>query len=74
MCLKESFVPDCRKVSSVVPVLKNVGEKSSAKNVRLVKLLSVVSEVFEKLVNDSLVDHLEKCGLLSDFKYSFRSS
>ena len=31
-CLKESCFPDCWKVSSVVPVLKNVGERSTAKN------------------------------------------
>ena len=30
-CLKESYFPDCWKVSSVVPVFKNVGEKSTAK-------------------------------------------
>ena len=35
---------------------------------------SVVSKVFEKLVNDSIVDHLRKCGLFSDFQYAFRSS
>ena len=37
-------------------------------------LLSVVSKVSEKLVNNKIVDHLEKCGLFSDFQYSFRSS
>ena len=73
-CLKESCFPDCWKVSSVVPVFKNVGERSTAKNYRLVSLLSVVSKVFEKLVNNSIVDHLERCGLLSDFQYGFRSS
>ena len=31
-CLKESCFPDCWKVSSVVPVFKNVGEMSTAKN------------------------------------------
>ena len=31
-CLKESYFPDCWKVSSVVPAFKNVGERSSAKN------------------------------------------
>ena len=31
-------------------------------------------EVFEKLVNNGIVDHLEKCDLFSDFQYSFRSS
>ena len=28
----------------------------------------------EKLVNNRIVDHLEKCGLFSNFQYSFRSS
>ena len=50
-------------VSLVVPVFKNVGERSTAKNYRPVSLLSVVSKVFEKLVNNRIVDHLEKCGL-----------
>ena len=74
MCLKESYYPDCWKVSLVVPVFKNVGERSTAKNYRPVTLLSVVSKVFEKLVNKRIVDHLENCGLFSDFQYGFRSS
>ena len=73
-CLKESCFPDCWKVSSVVPVFKNVGERSTAKNYRPVSLLSVVSKVFGKLVNNRIVDHLEKCGLFSDFQYGFMSS
>ena len=58
----------------MVPVSKNVGERSTAKNYRPVSLLSVVSKVFEKFVNNRIVDHLEECGLLSDFQYGFRSS
>ena len=73
-CLKESCFPDCLKVSSVVPVFKKVGERSTAKNYCSVSLLSVVSKVFERLVNNRIVDHLEKCGLFSDFQYGFRSS
>ena len=73
-CLKESCFPECWKVSSVVPLFKNVGERSAAKNYYPVSLLSVISKVFEKLVNDRIVDHLEKCGLFSDFQYGFRSS
>ena len=57
-CLKESCFPDCWKVSSVVPVFKNVGERSTAKNYRPVSLLSVVNKVFEKLVNNRIVNHL----------------
>ena len=74
MCLKESCFPDCWKVSSVVPVFNNVGGKSTAKNYCPVSLLSLVSKVFEKLVNNRLVDYLEKCGLFPDFQYGFRSS
>ena len=58
----------------MVPVFKNVEERSTAKNYRPVSLLSVVSKVFENLVNNGIVDHLEKCGLFSDFQYGFRSS
>ena len=73
-CLKEPCFPDCWKVSSVVPVFNNVRERSTAKNYCPVSLLSVVSKVFEKLLNNRIVDHLEKCCLFSDFQYGFRSS
>ena len=53
----------------MVPVFKNVGERSTVKYYRLVSLLSVVSKVFEKLVSNRTVDHLEKCDLFSDFQY-----
>ena len=55
MCLKESCFPHCWKFLSVVPVFKNIGERSTAKNYHPVSLLSVVSEVFEKLVNNRIV-------------------
>ena len=74
VCLKESSFPVFWKVSSVVPVFKNVEERSTAKKYCPVSLLSVVSKVFEKLVNSRIVDHLEKFGLFSDFQYGFRSS
>ena len=74
MCLKESCSPDCWKVSLMVPVFKNVGERSTDKSYRPVSLLSVVNKIFEKLVNNRIADHLEKCGLFSDFQYGFRSS
>ena len=72
-CLKESCFPDCWRVSSVVPVFKNVEERSAAKYCRPVGFLSVVSGVFEGLVNIRIVDHLEKSDLFSDFQYGFRS-
>ena len=57
MCLKESFVPECQKVASVVPIFKNLGERLAPKNCLTVSLLSVVSKVFEQFVKNKLVDH-----------------
>ena len=74
MCPKESCFPDRGKVSSVAPIFENVGERSTAKNYCPVSLLSVVSKVFKKLVNNRIVGHLQKFGLISNFQYGFRSS
>ena len=74
MFLKESCFSDCWKISLVLSVFKNVGERSTAKNYVPVSILSVVSNVFEKLVNNRIVDHLERSDFFSDFQYGFRSS
>ena len=39
-----------------------------------VSLLSVVSKIFGKLINNRIVNHLEKCGHFSDFQWGFRLS
>ena len=56
----------------MLPIFKNVGERSAAKNYYSISLF-LVHKVFEKLVN-RIVDQLEKCGLFSDFQYGFRPS
>ena len=43
----------------MVPVFKNVGEKSTGKSYYPVSLLSVASKVFEKLVNNRSANHRE---------------
>ena len=57
----------------MVPVFKNGEERSASKtNALLVFFLWLVKS--EKLVNDRIVDHLEKNGLFSNFQYGFSSS
>ena len=70
--LSKASGPDCIPVV----VLKNCELELSyklAENYHPVSLLSVVSKVFEKLLNNRIVDHLEKCDLNSDFQFGFRS-
>ena len=45
----------------MVLTFRNVGEKSDAKNYHPVSLCSMIFGIFEKLVNNRLVDQLEKC-------------
>ena len=42
-----------------------LGKGLLLKTTILVSLLSVVSKVFEKLLNNKIVDHLKRCGLFS---------
>ena len=58
------------------PLFKNVAQESStAKKATAEKsLLSVVGKVFRKLVNNRIVDYLEKCDLFTDLQYGSRSS
>ena len=62
-CPKEFCFPDCWKVSPMVLVFKNVVQRSTAKNYHPVSLLSMVSKVLEKLVNNRILNYLEKFGL-----------
>ena len=68
LCLKESYFPDCWNVSSVVHITENFGEVSTVKNYRPVSLLSVISKVIKKLVNN------REIWPFSDFQYGFRLS
>ena len=72
MCLKESCFPNCWKVSWLVPVFKNVGERSRFKNYCPAGLFSVVGKVFKRPVNNRLVDH-PKLWPFSNIQYAFRS-
>ena len=47
----------------MVPVFKNVGERSTAKSYCALSLLSVVRKVLENVVNNRIVDQLGTCGL-----------
>ena len=53
--------------------LRMLGKGLLPETSTLFSLFSVVSEVFEKLVNMRIIDHLQNFGLFSDFQYGFRS-
>ena len=72
LCFRHGIQPAMWKTASVVPVHKKQS-RSALKNYRPVSLLSVVSKVMEKIVNKSLMNHMEKRNLLSAHQFGFRS-
>ena len=50
--------------ASVVLMFENIWEKSAIKNYHTVSIFFVVNKLYEKLVNNMLVDHFEKFGFL----------
>ena len=58
----------------MVPVFKNVWERSTAKNYHPISLLSVVCKVFKKFVDNRIVGCMEKCAFSSMVLINCRSS
>ena len=73
-CVKEKCFPSSWKVSSICPVFKNSGERSSPSQYRPISLLSVISKIFESILNRHILNHLSKNNLLVDVQYGFRSA
>ena len=55
-------------------VLQNAGLHSAPSQYRPINLLSVISKLFEVVINHRILGHLTKKNLLSDSQYGFRSA
>ena len=73
--INKSFVtghfPDSLKLGKVVPIFKT-GSKHEISNYRPIIILSIFSEVFEKIVQNRLMHFIDQHGLLSDSQFGFR--
>jgi ribonucleases P/MRP protein subunit RPP40 len=69
--LEEGIVPIDWKSANVCPIFKK-GSKDQTSNYRPVSLTSQISKLFESILRDILVDHLEKNALLADSQHGFR--
>ena len=56
---EEGIFPDNFKIARICPIYKGKGSKSNPDNYRPISVLSVVARLFEKLVHDQLLKHLE---------------
>ncbi|KAL7646845.1 UNVERIFIED_CONTAM: hypothetical protein RMT77_002101 [Armadillidium vulgare] len=71
LCLSTSTFPSCWKRALIQPVPKK-GDPSQPSNYRPISLTSVLSKVFESILNRKIWKHLNSSNLISDRQYGFR--
>jgi len=71
--MDEGSVPDDWRKTNVSPLFKK-GIRSQAENCRPVSLTSLVCKIFESLIRDVLVTHLESLQFIMDSRHGFRKS
>ena len=69
--LNTGNVPCDWRKANVMPIFKK-GQKSSPSNYRPVSLTSVICKLFERILQNKIVDHLEKNSLLKNSQHGFR--
>ena len=71
--LRVGVVPNSLKVAKVVPIYKS-GPKDQFSNYRPISVLPFFSKLLEKIVNNRLVEYLNKWSILTQNQYGFRSN
>ena len=69
--LDSGVVPDDWKAANVTPIHKS-GSRSYASNYRPISLTSQVCKVFESIMRDAMVQHLESNDLITGAQHGFR--
>ena len=72
-CLNQSIFPDIWERSNILPIHKK-GDKQIISNYRTVSLLPICGKIFERLIFNSLYEHVEENKLLSVHQSGFRSN
>ena len=71
---KQGKYPNAWKSAIVQPILKHGCDKTEPSNDRPISIVSAVAKVFEKCINQQLVNYLEINKIVSDKQFGFRQS
>ena len=70
--LEQGKFPNHLERAHVVPIYKN-GDAEEPNNYRPISITSALSKVFEKLICNQILEHLERNNLLSQIQFGFRA-
>lgn len=73
-CINRSTIPKCWKLGQISPLYKGKGDKSEPGNHRPIAITSVLSKIFERIIYDQLIEHLELHKLIKNSQYGYRKS
>lgn len=69
--LREGYVPKMMKVARVIPIFKS-GDIDDFNNYRPISILPIISKIMEKVVNQQLMEYIERNKLSTSKQYGFR--
>ena len=70
LSIEHAIWPDSLKSAEAVPIHK-AEAKSDISNYRPISLISIIANIFEKIMYNKLYSFLEDCNILSDSQYGF---
>ena len=70
--LTEGTFPDVYKIAQVIPLFKG-GDKENPNSYRPISLLPTLGKLFEKVLSLRTIKFLDKCDILSQHQFGFRS-
>ena len=68
--IQQGIFPDSPKIAKVTPIFKS-GDKDNASNYCLISILSVFSKVLERIMCNTVNNHLDSKGLLYEKQFGF---
>lgn len=70
LSIKSGFIPQDWKDADVVPLHKK-GSKCKCENYRPISLTSIICKLFESIVKEAIIEHLNKNELIRDNQHGF---
>lgn len=71
LAISTGIFPQVLKQSVITPIHKD-GDKATLSNYRPISILPTISKILEKILNNQLIQYLEKNNLLSPNQFGFR--
>ena len=71
LAIKTGIYPDELKIAKVIPIFKS-GDTTECTNYRPISVLSIIDNVFERILKKRMVEYLEKCNILYEYQFGFR--